>query len=70
MRHHNPLRQRGIGPSLTCRVGILLDKDLRQSIRFLVLCHTLMLGSPCTRNLLQTSGCDISQPENLEVTKH
>ena len=36
----------------------------------LVLCHTLMLGSPCTRNLLQTSGCDISQPENLEVTKH
>ena len=22
MRHHNPLRQRGIGPSLTCRVGI------------------------------------------------
>ena len=22
MRHHNPLRQRGIGPSLACRVGI------------------------------------------------
>ena len=34
MRHHNPLRQRGIGPLLTCRVGILLDKDLRQSIQF------------------------------------
>ena len=32
--HHNPLRQRGIGPSLTCRVGILLDKDLRQSMQF------------------------------------
>ena len=34
MRHHNLLRQRGIGPSLTCRVGILLDKDLRQSMQF------------------------------------
>ena len=34
MRHHNLLRQRGIGPSLTCRVGILLDKDLWQSMQF------------------------------------
>ena len=34
MRHHNPLCQRGIGPSLTCRVEILLDKDLRQSLQF------------------------------------
>ena len=32
MRHHNPLRQRGIGPSLTSRVGI---------------CWIRIYGNPC-----------------------
>ena len=44
MRHHNPLCQRGIGPSLTCRVEILLDKDLRQSLQFPVTLRVAMLG--------------------------
>ena len=33
MRHHNPLRQRGIGPSTYVSGWDLLDKDLWQSMQ-------------------------------------
>ena len=36
MRHHNPLRQRGIGPSLTCRVGICWIRTYGSPYNFLV----------------------------------
>ena len=36
MRHHNPLRQRGIGPSLTCRVGIGWIRTYGSPCKFLV----------------------------------
>ena len=61
------------GCNMNCLITVFTithQLGIRELKKTLVLCHTLMLGSPCTRNLLQTSGCDISQPENLEVTKH
>ena len=36
MRHDNPLRQRGIGPSLTCRVEICWIRTYGNPYNFLV----------------------------------
>ena len=36
MRHHNPLRQRGISPSLACRVGICWISTYGNPCNFLV----------------------------------